>query len=127
MAKYHQALELKDKIEEALNIKVLTAPVKVKITSLLVFANKFIDEYKSLRAPNTIKSYVSSCTRIKEYQEWCNKEFHFEDINIEWRAGFIKFLQSCGISKNTEGKHIKNVKLFMNEATGARSEYEHGF
>jgi site-specific recombinase XerD len=111
------SVELKDKIEKSLNIKVLTAPVKVKITSLLVFANKFIDDYKQLRAPNTIKSYVSSCTRIKEYQDWCSKVFQFEDITIEWRAGFIKYLQSCGIAKNTEGKHIKNVKLFMNEAT----------
>ena len=115
--KIPSAVELKDKIEESLNIKVLTAPVKIKITSLLVFANKFIEDYNQLRAPNTIKSYVSTCTRIREYQDWCNKVFQFEDITIEWRTGFIKFLQSLGISKNTEGKHIKNVKLFMNEAT----------
>lgn len=115
--KIPSALELKARIEEVLNIKVLVAPTKVKITSFLEFANKFIEEYKPLRAPNTIKSYVSTCTRIKEYEAWYNKQFHFDDITIEWRAGFIKYLQSCGNSKNTEGKHIKHIKLFMSEAT----------
>ncbi|MEJ0104717.1 MAG: site-specific integrase [Bacteroidota bacterium] len=115
--KIPSASELKDKIEEVLNIKVLVTPVKVKITSLLEFAKRFAEECKLLRAPNTIKSYVSTCTRIKEYETWCDKQFQFEDITIEWRAGFIKYLQSLGVTKNTEGKHIKHVKLFMNEAT----------
>ncbi|MGC4035213.1 MAG: site-specific integrase [Chitinophagaceae bacterium] len=111
------ALELKERVQEVLNIKILATPGNVKITSLLKFANKFIAECTSLRAPNTIKSYISTCTRIKEYEAWCSKEFQFDDITIEWRAGFIKYLQSCGNTKNTEGKHIKHVKLFMNEAT----------
>ncbi|MBV4356293.1 site-specific integrase [Pinibacter aurantiacus] len=115
--KIPSATELRDRTEEVLNIKVVAASTKIKITSLIEFTKKFIEEYKSLRAPNTIKSYVSTCTRIKEYETWCGKQFQFEDITIEWRAGFIKFLQSCGNTKNTEGKHIKNVKLFMNEAT----------
>lgn len=115
--KIPSALELKDRVEEVLNIKVLTTSAKVKITSLLEFAHKFIEESKPLRAPNTIKSYISTCTRIKEYEVWGNKQFQFDDITIEWRAGFIKYLQSCGNTKNTEGKHIKHVKLFMSEAT----------
>jgi site-specific recombinase XerD len=115
--KIPSARELKNRIEEILNIKVLIAPAKRKITSLIEFANKFMEEYKSLRAPNTIKSYIGTFNRIKEYETWCSREFQFDDITIEWRAGFIKYLQSCGIAKNTEGKHIKNVKLFMNEAT----------
>ncbi len=110
------ALQLKDLVEEALNIKVSVAPIKNKITHFVEFANKFIEDYRRLRAINTIKAYISTCTRIKEYETWCNKQFQFEDITIEWRAGFIKYLQSLGIAKNTEGKHIKHVKLFMNEA-----------
>lgn len=115
--KVPSALELKDRIEHILNIKVLIDPEKSKSKYFLDFVNRFIEEYKPLRAPNTIKSYVSTVSRIKEYEAWCNKKFQFEDITIEWRAGFIKYLQSCGNSKNTEGKHIKHVKLFMNEAT----------
>jgi integrase len=41
----------------------------------------------------------------------------FDAITIEWRNGFIKYLQGLGVGRNTEGKHIKTVKVFMNEAT----------
>lgn len=111
------ALELKDRVEEKLNIKTSSVPIKTKITSLVEFSNKFIEECKSLKAPNTIKSYISTITRLKECETWYDKVLQFDDITVEWRSRFIKLLQSHGITKNTEGKHIKNVKLFMNEAT----------
>lgn len=110
------AQELRDQIEKMLNIKASTTTTESKIVFLSDFVEKFIENYKSLRAPNTIKAYISSCRRIKEFETLQNKRFHFTDINIEWRAQFIKHLQSLGITKNTEGKHIKHVKLFMNEA-----------
>lgn len=111
------AQELKTKVEEALNIR----PEKIEAVKLpvtfLEFARKFIQESKPLRAPNTIKAYESTFNRILEYEKFCNTVFQFSDITIEWRAAFIRFLQSKGIGRNTEGKHIKSVKHLMNEAT----------
>lgn len=109
--------ELKDRIEEVLNIKVCVAAPVVKQITFCSFIKTFIDDCKGSKAFNTIKSYVSTLNRIKEYSNLCNKEFSFEDIDLEWRAQFIKFLQSLGAGRNTEGKHIKNVKVFLNEAT----------
>ncbi|MBV9963129.1 MAG: site-specific integrase [Parafilimonas sp.] len=111
------AAMIKEKMEVVLNLNSYI-PVKKEIrVTFFSFIQKFIEESESFKATNTRKSYTSTYNRLKEYASFCNKEFSFEDINLEWRAGFIKFLQTLGAAKNTEGKHIKNIKVFLNEAT----------
>ncbi len=115
--KIPNALELKDKVEESLNIKTcVQAPISQQKT-FCSFIKSFISDSSGSRALNTIKSYNSTLNRIKQYGVLCSKEFDFDDIDLEWRANFIKFLQTLGAGRNTEGKHIKNVKVFLNEAT----------
>ncbi len=88
-----------------------------RIPTLTEFMDKFIRENIGLKAPNTVKSYVSTKNRFVEYCQKCGEQFDFNDINLSWRSGFIKFLQGLGVTRNTEGKHIKNMKVFLNEAT----------
>jgi integrase len=54
---------------------------------------------------------------MKEFSNSTGINYSFDDITLEWRVLFIKFLQSKGNARNTEGKHIKIVKLIMAEAT----------
>jgi integrase len=106
---------VKQKMEELLQINQTSTSDK-KIT-FYSFVEKYIDDNRSLKSANTIKAYQTTFLRIKEFGKFCNKEFNFDDITLEWRSEFITYLQRSGISKNTEGKHIKIVKVFMNEAT----------
>ena len=105
-------------LNEKLHNKPITKPAvpEVKL-NLLSFAAKFIEECKSTKAIQTIKSYVSTLNHLETYSKLHSFSFEFDGINPEWRNSFIKYLQNQGLGKNTEGKHIKIVKIFMNEAT----------
>lgn len=111
--------ELKPKVNAILN--VLPVPVaettKQKL-ELFPFIEQFIRESIPIKKEATIKTYRSTFKRIKEFAETLAKNsFCFDDITMEWYSQFIRFLQSKGAGRNTEGKHIKSVKVFMNEAT----------
>jgi len=81
------------------------------------FIENYIEESKALKSYATVQTYISTLNHLKQYSSIKNKEFDFNDITIEWRSGFIKYLQDLGVARNTEGKHVKNVKVFLNEAT----------
>jgi integrase len=105
---------VKEKMEEALNLKVKIEQPK---NTLYSFIELFIEESKSNKSPNTVKAYVSTFNRIKEYGIYCNKEFSFDDITIEWRVSFLRFLQQRhNVCVNTEGKYIKNIKTFLSHS-----------
>ena len=90
--------------------------IQFKETSLFTFIESFIKESETTKSLNTIKTYKTTFRRLKEYSESIGSELNFEDITHEFRRNFIKYLQSLGSGKNTEGKHIKEIKVFMNEA-----------
>ena len=81
------------------------------------FIENFIQESNALKSRGTVQTYISTFNHLKQHGILKNKEFDFEDITIEWRSFFIKYLQDLGCARNTEGKHIKNIKVFLNEAT----------
>lgn len=93
--------------------KTVQAPKEEKVT-LMGFIPQFITDSKALKAENTVKSYVST---FKHMEAYSGNALDFDGVTIEWRNGFIKYLQGLGVGKNTEGKHIKNIKVFMNDAT----------
>lgn len=106
---------VKDKMEETLNLKVKIERPKMTLYS---FIETYINESRSNKSHSTVKAYTSTFNRIKEYGIHCNKEFSFDDVTLEWRISFLMYLQETyNISRNTEGKYIKNIKCFFNEAT----------
>lgn len=106
---------VKEKMEEALNLKFKIEKPK---TTLYSFIQGYIAESKSNKSHATVKAYTSTFNRIKQYGVYCNKEFGFDDITLEWRVSFLSYLQEVhNISRNTEGKYIKNIKCFISEAT----------
>ena len=106
---------VKDKMEEMLNLKVKIEEPKITFYS---FIETYIKESKSNKSYATVQAYTSTFNRIKEFGIYCNKEFSFDDITLEWRVSFLRFLQQrFNISRNTEGKYIKNVKCLVAQAT----------
>ena len=77
--------------------------------------------------PNTIKSYNTSKNNLKEYQLEKNKTLSFDKIDIDFYNDFLDYLTKpakvktkagktitrAGLSKNTIGTRIKNLKTFM--------------
>jgi len=102
------ALELKNKIEETLSVKPINISKDSGHVTLVTFIKTYIQDNKAFKSTATITSYTSTLVRIKQFESISNKKFEFDDVDLDWRTGFLKFLQSLGFGRNTEGKHIKN-------------------
>ena len=123
------AIMMKANMEETLNLIAVTqnkVDEKIVVT-LNSFIEAYIEESKLFKSPSTIKQYKVLQRRLTEYGYYCNKEFNFEDITLEWRSAFIKFLQTHGICKSTEGKYIKDIKVMLNAATERGHNNNHAF
>ena len=106
---------VKERMEEMLNLRQKFEQPKI---TFYLFISAFIEESKGSKSIATVKTYVSTFNRIKEFGEYCKKEFSFDDITLEWRVAFLGYLQKkYNIARNTEGKYIKNIKSFLSEST----------
>lgn len=69
-------------------------------------------------SPATIETYKGSKRVLMEYAKHIKNEFSFDDIDLDFYYDFVDFMQyEKQLSINTMGKHIKNLKAFLNEAT----------
>jgi len=65
----------------------------------------------------TIKHYITTKNTLTDYQEHIHRDLDFEDINIEFYDAFMRFMEKKKkFALNTCGTHIKNIKIFMNNA-----------
>jgi site-specific recombinase XerD len=106
-----------NKLKENLNLITkpkVHEPIRL---SFMPFLSQFIEDSKRTKSANTVKSYTSTQKHVIDFSKQTGISLDFPDITIKWRFAFITYLQNMGVGKNTEGKHIKNIKVFMNEAT----------
>jgi integrase len=80
---------------------------------------KFIDELikNTSKRPNTVKNYKQALARLTDYRTARKRKLDFEDINLDFYYDFTKYLQSKKYSINSIAGFIRNIKVFMNEAT----------
>lgn len=77
------------------------------------YIDKFCLRKKGKIAPVTLRSYRQTKRLLLEHDDKVN----FEDINLDFYDDFVTFLEKDNKSVNTIGKHIKNLKSFLNSAT----------
>ena len=81
------------------------------------FIEHFINTRTSV-SPGTIKSYKTTREVLKRFAKSKNRTVDFDSINMNFYDDFRAYLaKSLEYSDNTVGKHIKNLKVFMNEAS----------
>ena len=68
------------------------------------------------RNVNTIKTYVSTRNHLKAFEKKTRFKVGFETINLDFYYRFVTYLKGEGLSPNTIGKYLKNIKTFMGEA-----------
>ena len=87
-------------------------------TTLFKFMEDYILECEHLKSHSTIKAYRTTLRHLKEYAEAYNKSLDFDSITLEFYNQYTSYLtHKCNLSLNTVGKHIKILKIFLNEAT----------
>lgn len=88
------------------------------VISFRDFISKYIEESKPIKSPLTIKAYDTSVVHLDAYFTSIGKVLNYEDIDLEFYNSYIAFLaETEELSQNSIGKEIKNLKVFLNEAT----------
>lgn len=81
------------------------------------FIEHFINTRTSV-SPGTIKSYKTTREVLKRFAKSKNRTVDFDSIDMNFYDDFRAYLsKNLEYSDNTVGKHIKNLKVFMNEAS----------
>jgi integrase len=97
---------------EKLQFKTVT-----EFAEYIVLNVKTRSDGKGLKTKNTFLHQKQTIDKLKEYERVKNIRLTFERVNIDFYDSFIQFLNSKNYNFNTIGKHIKNLKMFLNEAT----------
>jgi integrase len=85
-----------------------------KKQSFFEYIQHYIDTCDKKR--RTKLNYGTTQNVLKKYNETLKKKLTFELIDLDFYDGFIEFLKKKNNTKNTIGSHIKNIKVFMNNA-----------
>jgi len=83
-------------------------------TLLLPFIDQFITQCD--RKEWTKKGYRTTQQYLTSYQGTQKAVLRFEDIDLDFYDSFVRQMKEQGKAPNTIGKHIKNIKVFMNNA-----------
>jgi site-specific recombinase XerD len=109
--------EIKAKAFKAINGDA--PPVQKKTADLEQFIAEYIEKCRKfkLKKPSTINADSQTLDRLKEYCEIEGIELSFTAITMDFYHGFTTYLwDTLGHGDNTVGKHIKNLKTFMEES-----------
>lgn len=100
--------------------------VEPEIKTLFQFVDKFIQYAPERKDKGTgrtlsqknVQQYNATKKRLKEFaQEIGKSDFEFVDLDQLFYDEFVSYLQRLGFTQNSVGKHIKVLKLMLNEAT----------
>lgn len=113
--KVKRSLPSPDQIKEELNrIFNKKAPISKK-KDLFQFIDEFI--LSTRKRPFTIKGYRTTFNHLKSFNNQYKRKIDFDTIDLDFYDDFIKYFQEKDYAVNTIGKNVKNIKVFMNEAT----------
>ncbi|MFN5182271.1 MAG: site-specific integrase, partial [Bacteroidota bacterium] len=102
---------LMDKVDE------LNGVVNKSNKTLMSFIESYIENSSFKVKFGTIKSYKTTLAVLKRFQSHRRSRIDFDSIDLNFHDEFTSYLsRELNYSGNTVGKHIKNTKVFMNEA-----------
>lgn len=114
-----------EEFRKILKIEFNKVPTLQK-TSLFNYIEQFIKESgtrlnEATGKPlsrSTILIYKNHLRLLKNYETRTKKRVDFDTIDLDFYHDFLEFLQVDNqFSSNTVGKHIKTLKIFLNDAT----------
>lgn len=80
------------------------------------FINNDILNKGKERVKNTTKSYKTTKGHLQEFEKKMKYEINFNSINLNFYFQYVGFLKKKGLSPNSIGKDIKDIKTFMRMA-----------
>ena len=97
-----------------------------KPESLLKWVNMFVEQAPNrkdkvtgrLLVNNNVQQYKATQKHLNDFAKHKRKkDFLFKDLDQKFYDAFVEYLQGLGFTANSVGKHIRILKLMLNEAT----------
>ena len=93
-------------------------------TTLMQFIHSHIQQMEKGRNPKnglpysseTLKTYRLCYNKLSDFQKHSNYTIDFDSINLTFHKKFLQYLEKKGSKPNYQGKLIKMLRTFMNEA-----------
>lgn len=83
---------------------------------LVHYSEKLLESKKKRIGATTYRSYNQTLKLLKLYEKQYKTTLTFDGIDLNFYRSFVDMLEDEGFSLNTIGKHIKNLKTFLNDA-----------
>lgn len=83
---------------------------------LVKYASDLIEAKKGEISITTYRSYKQTIKLLKMYEEQSEMVLKFNDVNLSFYRSFVSLLEDESYSLNSIGKHVKNLKTFLNDA-----------
>ncbi|WP_170284018.1 tyrosine-type recombinase/integrase [Flagellimonas olearia] len=83
---------------------------------LVHYSENLLESKKKRIGATTYRSYNQTLKLLKLYEKQYKTTLTFDEIDLNFYRSFVDMLEDEGFSLNTIGKHIKNLKTFLNDA-----------
>ncbi|WP_299135492.1 site-specific integrase [uncultured Tenacibaculum sp.] len=117
------------KESDSIDVKMLSSLIEKRIKGgdetdkekernkdLIYYSRKVLEQKKSQIKIGTIRSCNQTIKMLEKYEKSKGYLLQFDDIDLSFYRSFVQFLEKKGYSLNSVGKHIKNLKVFLNDA-----------
>ncbi len=95
-----------------------TETEKKKQYSFFEYFEKYLEDRKNQIEFNTAKTYRTTVNKLREYEKYARVQLNWQNIDMDFYIDFLEFYTSIGgFTNNGFGKHIKNIKAIMNDAS----------
>lgn len=90
---------------------------KTDIQKLIPAFEEFIREHRSIKQPNTLRTYGTTLNHLKEFQTYTGRTLKFSSVDETLYIRFTSYLQDVHkLALNSIGTAIKNLKTFLRYA-----------
>jgi integrase len=115
MVKENGSIDLKI-LSKLIGNKINGVDTTVKgISDLVDYSENLLESKRKQIKITTYRSYRQTLRLLNLYEKQHRTVLTFADINLDFYRSFVEFLEEEDYSLNSIGKHIKNLKTFLND------------
>ncbi|MGC6438255.1 MAG: phage integrase SAM-like domain-containing protein [Flavobacteriaceae bacterium] len=108
-----------DRLAELISCKINGSEVdkeQQENSKITIYCNNLIELKKNSIGITTYRSYKQTLRLLKLYEKEYRLILKFDEINLSFYRKFVTLLEDEDYSLNSIGKHVKNLKIFLNDA-----------
>lgn len=85
-------------------------------SKVVFYCENLVETKKSSIGITTYRSYKQTLRLLNSYEKKQKVTLKFDEINLSFYRKFVTLLENEDYSLNSIGKHVKNLKIFLNDA-----------